>query len=77
MTSISKNVYIAKLNDIVYKYNNAYHRTIQMKTIHVKISACIDFDKNLKFKVVDHVGILNMKIFSQRFTLQRLLTQTK
>ena len=77
MTAISKNVYIAKLNDIVYKYNSAYHRIIQMKTIHFKISAYIDFDKNLKFKVFDRVGILNMKIFSQRFTLQRLLTQTK
>ena len=27
MTSISKNVYIDKLNDIIYEYNNAYHRT--------------------------------------------------
>ena len=25
MTSISKNVYIAKLDDIVNKYNNTYH----------------------------------------------------
>ena len=30
MTSASKNVYIDKLNDIVNKYNNAYHRTIKM-----------------------------------------------
>ena len=28
MTSISENVYIDKLDDIVNKYNNAYHRTI-------------------------------------------------
>ena len=28
MTSISKNVYIEKLDDIVNKYNNIYHRTI-------------------------------------------------
>ena len=27
-TSISKNVYIDKLNDIVNKYNNTYHSTI-------------------------------------------------
>ena len=27
MTSISKNVYIDKLDEIVNKYNNIYHRT--------------------------------------------------
>ena len=31
MTSISKNVYIDKLDDIVNKYNNKYHRTIKRK----------------------------------------------
>ena len=31
MTSISKNVYIDKLDDIVNEYNNTYHRTIKMK----------------------------------------------
>ena len=29
MTSVSKNVYIDKLDDIVNKYNNAYHRTMK------------------------------------------------
>ena len=28
MTSVSQNVYIDKLNDIINEYNNAYHRTI-------------------------------------------------
>ena len=31
MTSISKNVYIDKLDDIVNGCNNSYHRTIKMK----------------------------------------------
>ena len=31
MTSISKNVYTDKLDDIVDEYNNTYHRTIKMK----------------------------------------------
>ena len=35
MTSISKNVYIDKLDDVVDKYNNTYHTTIKMKPIHV------------------------------------------
>ena len=33
MTSVSKNVYIDKLDNIVNKYNNAYHSTIKMKPL--------------------------------------------
>ena len=33
MTSISKNVYIDKLDDTVNEYNYTYHRTIKMKPI--------------------------------------------
>ena len=36
MTSVSKNVYMDKLNDIVGEQNNTYHRTIKMKPIDVK-----------------------------------------
>ena len=36
MTSVSKNVCIDKLDDIVGEYNNTYHRTIKKKTIDVK-----------------------------------------
>ena len=36
MTSVSKNVYIGKLDDKVSEYNNTYHRTINMKPIDVK-----------------------------------------
>ena len=32
MTSISSNLYIDKLDDIVNRYNNTYHRTIKMKS---------------------------------------------
>ena len=45
MSSISKNVYIKKLDDIVNKYNNAYQRTIKMKPVIVKPSIYIDFNK--------------------------------
>ena len=59
MTSISKNVYIDKLDDIVDEYNNTYHRTIKMKPTD---NTYIDIDKeindiNPKFKVGDHVRI--------------------
>ena len=41
-SSISKNVYINKLDDIVNKYNNTYHRTIKMKPVDVKSNAYIN-----------------------------------
>ena len=56
MTSVSKNVYIDKLDDIVNEYNNTYHRTIKMKPVDVKDSTCIDFKKKLMIK------ILNLKL---------------
>ena len=62
MTSISKNVYIDKLNDIVDEYNNTYHRTIKIKPLDVKDNTYISFEKEAshkdpKFKVGDHVRI--------------------
>ena len=45
MTSISKNVYIEKLDDIVNKYNNTYHRTTKMKPVDVESSAYTDCSK--------------------------------
>ena len=45
MTPISKNMHINKLDDIVNKYNNTYHSTIQMKPADVKSSRYIDFEK--------------------------------
>ena len=41
MTSISKNSYIDKLDDIVNKCDNTYHRTIKMKLVDVKPSMYI------------------------------------
>ena len=56
MTSISKNVYIDKLDDIVDEYNNTYHTTIKMKPIDVKDHTYINADKKLIIK------ILNLKL---------------
>ena len=62
MTTISKNVYIDKVDDIVDKYNNTYHRTIKMKPIDVKDNTYIDFGKEVnendpEFKIGEHVRI--------------------
>ena len=45
MTSISKNVYIDQLDDIVNKCNNTYHRTIKTKPVDVKPSTYVDSKK--------------------------------
>ena len=45
MTSVSKNVYIDKLDDMVNEYNNTYHRTIKMKSVDVKDNTYIDSNK--------------------------------
>ena len=60
MTSVSKNVYIDKLDDIVNKFNNACYSTIKMKPIDVKSSTYIDSSKEInnkdhKFKIGDIV----------------------
>ena len=50
MTSISKNVYIDKLEDIVDEYNNTYHATIKMKPIDVKDNTYIKTSKEINNK---------------------------
>ena len=47
MTSVSQNVYIDKLDDIVDEYSNTYHRTIKMKPVYVKDNTYIDFQKEI------------------------------
>ena len=63
-------MYIYKLDDIVNKYNNAYHSTIKMKHIDVKSSTYIDSSKennneyiNLKFVIL--LEYQNIKTFLQ------------
>ena len=39
MTSILKNMYINKLDDMLNRYNTTYHNTIKMKAVDIK--SCI------------------------------------
>ena len=74
MTSVSKNVYIDKIDDIVSEYNNTYHRTIKMKPVDVKDNTYVDSKKEVngkdpKFKVGDRVRISKYKnIFVKGYT---------
>ena len=66
MTSMSKNVYFDKLNDIVNKYNKRYHGTIKMKPINLKSDIYLDSSKEInnkdpKFKIDDIVRISKYK----------------
>ena len=74
ITSISNNLYIDKLDDIVNEYDNAYHGTVKMKPVDVKDNTYIDFvkevnDKDPKFQYADHVRILKYKnVFPKGYT---------
>ena len=74
MTSMLKNVYIVKLDDIVNEYKNTYHRTIKIKPIDAKYNTYINAgkivnDSGPKFKVGDHVRISKYKnIFAKGYT---------
>ena len=62
ITSISKNVFIDKLDDTVDKYNNIYPSTIKIKPVDVKPSMHIESSNEIKyqgskFKIGDKVRI--------------------
>ena len=73
-TSVSKNVYIDELDDIVNKYNSAYHNTVEMKPADVKSNTYIDpsketNDKNPNIKLTDNVRIWKYKnVFAKGYT---------
>ena len=67
MTSVSKNVYIDKLDDIVNKYSNKYHNTTKLKSVHEKPSIYIVSSKEiLNLKLVILLEYQNIKTFLQR-----------
>ena len=75
MNSTSENVYIDKLDDIVNKYNNKYHKTIKIKPVDVKSNAYNNSGKKVKLKILNlQLAMLleyqNMKIFLQKAMFQ-------
>ena len=66
MTAISQNIYFDVLDDNVDEYNSTYHKTIKMKPIDVKSNSFAEYneesnEKDLKFKISDHVRISKYK----------------
>ena len=77
MNGILKTVYIGKLDEIVDKYNNIYHRTIKIKPDKLNSGTYIDYgvehnDQDSKFKVSDHVRISKYRnIFAKDYAPNR------
>ena len=74
MNAVSKNVYINKIDQIVDKFNNTYHKTIKMKPVDVKSGTYIDFEtenneRDSKFRIGNHVNIFKHRsIFANGYT---------
>ena len=69
-----KTMILLCIQHIMKEYKNTYHRTIKIKPIDVKDNTYINIgktvnDKDLKFKVDDHVRISKYKIiFAKGYT---------
>ena len=66
---------LIKLDDIVNKYNNTYHRTIKMKPVDVKPNVYIDFNKKnnrklLNLKLVIMLQYQNVKLYLRKALFQ-------
>ena len=74
MTAVSKNVYCDMLDDIVNKYNNTSHNTIEMKPIDVKSNSYAEYNvdsnaKDPKFEIGNCVRISKYKnVFTKGYT---------
>ena len=73
MTSVSKNDYINKLDDIINKYNNTYHGIIKMKPADVNQTHILNLVKKLTIKIqnlklVIPLEFRNIKVFFENVT---------
>ena len=78
MISVSKNVYIDKIDDIINKYNNTCDSTNKMKPFDIKSSTYFDSSKEVnnidpKLKLVIQLEYQNVKILLQKATFQKVL----
>ena len=80
MIAISKKFYFNVLDDIINKYNNTVHGTIEMKPIEVTDDSYAEYNENpnkkiLNLKLVTILELQNTKTFLLKDTLQ--IGQTK
>ena len=72
MTSVSQNVYIDKLDDIVNKYNNTYSKN-KMKLADVKSNTYIV--KKLMMKILNLKLVILLEYQNTKTSLQKVLFQ--
>ena len=70
IASVSKNVYIDKLDHIVNTYHDTYHSTIKIKSVDVKSKHILTLVKTLMIKILNLKLVIllehqNIKIFLQ------------
>ena len=58
MTSISKNVYIDKIKEIVNKYNNTYHNIIKMNPVAFKDYTYVEFGRESNKKIINFTLVI-------------------
>ena len=60
LTSVSKNMYLDKLANMVNKYNSTYPSTIKMMPIDVRSSTYTDINKKKTIKKIPNLKLLIM-----------------
>ena len=75
MTSMSKNVRVDKLGDIVNKYNNTYHSVIKIKPFDVNQAYILTLVKKLMIKIPNLKLLIlleyqNIKTYLQGYMFQ-------
>ena len=75
MTSVSKNVYIDKVDEIVNKYKDIYHSTTKMKPVDLNETHILTLVNKLIIKILNLKLLIlieyqNIKILLQKATLQ-------
>ena len=68
-------MYIDKLDDIVNKYNNTYHRTIKMKPIDVSQTHILTLVKKLMIKILNLKLVILLEYQNIKKFLQKAMFQ--
>ena len=69
---MSRNVYIAKFNDVVNKYNNTYYSTIKMKPVGCRIKHIYWFQRKKITKTVQDLKYILQTSVKKLLSLKKL-----
>ena len=75
MISISKNVYIDKLDNLINKYNNTYHSTIKIKPVDIKLTHILTLVKKLMAKILNLKLVILLEYQNIKTVFQKAMFQ--